>query len=213
VSSPADGHLDSTGLDSTRLDTASLDTAMRERMLAGRIYRADDPLLVAETTRAQRLAHRINTFDPTDTGGLRALFAELLGDLGADTVIRPPFHCDYGYPTRIGSRTFINFGMVILDCAPVRIGDDVQIGPGVRLLPATHPLDPVERARGDEYAQPITIDDGAWLGGGVTVLPGVRIGAGSIVGAASVVTRDVPPGVVAAGNPCRVLRPIPPGRE
>jgi maltose O-acetyltransferase len=186
---------------------------MRDRMLRGDIYRADDPLLVADSTRALRLVHRINHLDPTLAHELRGLFRELLGGLGAETVIRPPFHCDYGYPTTIGARTFINYGTVVLDCAQVSIGNDVQIGPGVRLLTASHPLEPDARAGGDEYALPITIEDGVWLGGGVTVLPGVRIGADSVVGAGSVVTRDVAPGVIAAGNPCRRLRSVPAARE
>jgi maltose O-acetyltransferase len=186
---------------------------MRDRMLRGNIYRADDPLLVADAARALRLTHRINHLDPTLAEELRDLFRELLGGVGDGTVIRPPFRCDYGYPTVIGARTFINFGMVVLDCAAVSIGDDVQIGPGVRLLTASHPLDPVVRARGDEYALPIAIEAGAWLGGGVTVLPGVRIGAGAVVGAGSVVTRDVPPGMIAAGNPCRPLHAAPTTRQ
>jgi maltose O-acetyltransferase len=181
---------------------------MRERMLSGQPYRADDPLLAAEAIRALRLTHRINTADPTAQDDLHALFAELLGAVGADTVIRPPFRCDYGYPTRIGARTFANFGLVVLDCAPVTIGDDVQIGPGVQLLTATHPLDPDVRAAGDEYALPITIEDRAWLGGGVIVLPGVTVGADAVVGAGSVVTRDVPPGTVVAGSPARYLRDV-----
>jgi maltose O-acetyltransferase len=177
-------------------------------MLSGQLYRADDPLLVADAVRALQLTHRINTADPTATAELRALFAELLGAFGAGTVIRPPFRCDYGYPTQIGARTFANFGLVILDCAPVRIGDDVQIGPGVQLLTATHPLDPDIRAAGDEYALPITVEDRAWLGGGAVVLPGMTIGADSVVGAGSVVTRDVPPATVVAGNPARILRTV-----
>jgi maltose O-acetyltransferase len=181
-------------------------------MLTGKFYRADDPALVADIRRAQELTHRINSHDPADGDEVIALFRELLGDLGDAAVIRPPFFCDYGYPTRIGARTFLNFGTVVLDCAPVTIGSDVQIGPGVQLLTAAHPLEPVQRASGDEYALPITIEDGAWLGGGTLVCPGVRIGADSVIGAGSVVTRDVPPGVVAMGNPCRVIRPVPAAR-
>jgi maltose O-acetyltransferase len=185
----------------------------RDRMLSGEYYRADDPGLKADTARAQRLTSRINALDPSDSVTREALFSQLLGDVGGETTIRPPFHCDYGYPTRIGARSFLNFGTVILDCAPVSIGSDVQFGPRVQLLTAAHPLDPVQRAAGDEYALPIVVEDGAWLGGGVIVCPGVRIGAGSVVGAGAVVTRDLPPGVVAVGNPCRVLRTLsPPAR-
>jgi maltose O-acetyltransferase len=177
-------------------------------MLAGELYRADDPQLAADSRWARQLTQRINTADPGAEESLHALFTELLGGLGARTVIRPPFFCDYGYPTVIGPDTFINFGATVLDCAPVSIGADVQIGPHVQLLTATHPIDAEQRRAGLEYALPITIDDGAWLGGGVIVCPGVRIGSGSVIGAGSVVTRDVPPGVVAVGSPSRVVRTI-----
>ena len=109
----------------------------------------------------------------------------------------------------IGDRSFFNFGLVVLDVAPVVIGADVMAGPNVQLLTATHPFDPVERRSGWEYAKPITIGDDVWLGGGVIVCPGVTIGGASVIGAGSVVTKDVEAGVIAAGNPCRVLRPVP----
>ncbi len=173
------------------------------------MYRADDPELVADALRAARLTHRINGTAPDEEELRRSLLAALLGEIGPGTVIRPPFHCDYGFPTRVGARTFVNVGAVVLDCAPVTIGSDVQIGPGVQLLTATHPLDPDARRSGDEYALPIVVEDGAWLGGGVIVCPGVRIGVGSVVGAGSVVTRNIPQGVISAGNPCRVRRPVP----
>jgi maltose O-acetyltransferase len=120
--------------------------------------------------------------------------------------IRPPFYCDYGSQVSMGARSFANFGLVALDPAPIVIGDDVQIGPNVQLLTPTHPVDPDQRRAGWEAAAPITIADNVWLGGGVIVLPGVTIGADTVVGAGSVVARDLPAGVVAVGNPARAIR-------
>lgn len=181
---------------------------MRERMMAGDPYIADDPRLREDSARAQRLTHEINTTDPADGARQHALFTELLGEFGPQSHIRPPFWCDYGYQTRVGARTFVNWGMVCLDVATVTLGDDVQIGPTVQLLTATHPIDPAERRAKWEGAKPIVIGDNVWLGGGVIVCPGVTIGANSVIGAGSVVTRDVPANVVAVGNPARVIRHI-----
>ena len=138
----------------------------------------------------------------------RRLLEDLLGNIGPDTVIRPPFRCDYGRYLSVGARTFANFGLVALDCAPITIGDDVQIGPNVALLTPTHPIDPDLRRAGWEAAQPITIGDNVWLGGGAIVLPGVTIGSDTVVGAGAVVSRDLRPGVVAVGNPARVIRTV-----
>ncbi len=184
------------------------DRTMRERMLAGDLFIADDPELRADSMRAFGLAHRINTSDPTDLEGLRELFTELLGHFGAGARIRPPFRCDFGYQTSFGARSFANFGLVVLDVAKVTIGDDVQIGPNVQLLTATHPPEPGPRRDRWESAAPITIGANVWLGGGVIVCPGVTIGADTVVGAGSVVTKDLPSGVVAVGSPARVLREL-----
>ncbi|SFD59295.1 maltose O-acetyltransferase [Klenkia taihuensis] len=181
---------------------------MRDRMLAGEEYIADDPDLARENARAQALTHAYNTADPTDRGRLRELMTELLGSFGEGSTILPPFRCDYGYRTTVGARVFANFGLVCLDVGPVTIGDDVQIGPGVQLLTPTHPVDPVRRRERWEGSAPITIGDNVWLGGGVVVLPGVTIGHDTVVGAGSVVTRDLPPRVVAVGNPARVVREL-----
>lgn len=183
-------------------------SSMHERMLAGEDYQADDPEIQAALTRAQALTHRINQHDPTDAAGLRALFADLLGEYGAGGEIRPPFHCDYGTQIRIGERFFANFGLVVLDVVAVTIGDDVQIGPNVQLLTATHPLEPGPRRDKWESGRPITIGDNVWLGGGVIVCPGVTIGDDTVVAAGSVVTRDLPAGVLAAGSPARVIRSL-----
>lgn len=182
---------------------------MRERMLAGELYLADDPEIVADHLRALRLTQRINAADPTDRATLRSLFTELLGHYGEDAAIRPPFRCDYGFQTTFGARSFANFGLVALDVARIDIGEDVQIGPNVQLLTATHPLEPGPRRDKWEAAEPITIGDNVWLGGGVIVCPGVAIGENTVVGAGSVVTKDLPAGVIAVGNPARVLRALP----
>jgi len=181
---------------------------MRDRMLAGEPYIADDPVLAEESRRAQLLAHRINTLSPSDTVGRRELLEELLAGFGEESQLRPPLQCDFGYQTTIGARTFVNWGVVLLDVATITIGDDVQIGPHVQLLTATHPLEPGPRRDKWEAAEPITIGDNVWLGGGVIVCPGVTIGADTVVGAGSVVTRDLPAGVLAVGSPARVVREL-----
>ncbi|HVX19074.1 MAG TPA: sugar O-acetyltransferase [Acidimicrobiales bacterium] len=181
----------------------------RERMLAGDPYLADDPELVAAAQRARRLRDAFNSATGDDHGEeRRRILGELLGSLGVDTGIRAPFYCDYGTNVRIGDRCFANYGLVALDVAPITIGDDVQMGPNVQLLTATHPLDADARRARWEWAEPITIDDNVWLGGGVIVLPGVHIGTNTVVGAGAVVTRDLPPDVLAVGNPARVIRDL-----
>ncbi len=135
-----------------------------------------------------------------------ALLGELLGRLGDDAWIEPPFHCDYGWNVSLGAGAYLNFGCVILDCNPVRIGANVLLGPYVQVYAAFHPTDPALRRTGRELAAPVTIGDNAWIGGGAIICPGVTIGEHTTIGAGSVVTRDIPAGVVAVGNPCRVLR-------
>ena len=179
---------------------------MRERMLAGDLYLADDPVLADESRRAQALTRSFNAAGDDDER--RRILTELLGSLGESTEVRPPLYCDYGYHLSIGMRTFVNFGLVALDVAPITIGDDVQMGPYVQLLTPTHPLEPDLRRAKWEAAEPITISDNVWLGGGVIVCPGVTIGADSIVGAGAVVTRDIPAGVLALGSPARIVRSL-----
>ena len=183
---------------------------MRERMLAGELYLADDPELALDSMRARGLMHRLNTLDLTDTAGRQALLAELLGSFGPDSEILPPFRCDYGHQTFVGSRTFANFGLLCLDVARVTIGDDVQIGPNVQLLTPTHPIDPAQRRERWEAALPVTIGNNVWLGGGVIVCPGVSIGENTVVGAGAVVVRDLPADVVAVGNPARIVKTLAP---
>lgn len=185
-----------------------MDRSMRERMLAGDLYIADDPDLIRDSRRAQKLTHQINALDPTDLDARNRLLRELLGAFGENSEIRPPLHCDYGYQTTIGARTFANWGLILLDVARITIGDDVQIGPNVQLLTATHPLEPGPRRDKWEAAEPIVIGDNVWLGGGVIVCPGITIGTDAVVGAGSVVTRDLPPRVLAVGSPARVIREL-----
>lgn len=180
----------------------------KEKMLAGELYIATDPQLVAERRRARELVHCFNHLSPGDDEAARRLLGELFGGLGEGTTVMAPFQCDYGSNIRFGRGGFANYGCVFLDCAPITIGSDVQIGPAVQLYTATHPLDAAIRRAGPEAARPITIGDGAWIGGGSIVLPGVTIGENSVIGAGSVVTRDIPASVLAAGNPCRVIRSV-----
>jgi maltose O-acetyltransferase len=182
----------------------------KERLLAGEAYLSGADDLVADRLRARALTERLNAAGMASRGReRRAILGELLGACGERTEILSPFHCDYGYQIFVGARTFINFGAVILDSAPVTIGDDVQIGPGVQLVTPTHPLDPVQRRTGLEWGSPITIGDDAWLATGVIVCPGVTIGPACVIGAGSVVTRDMPERHLCFGNPCRPVRPIP----
>ncbi|MCZ7435541.1 sugar O-acetyltransferase [Micromonospora sp. WMMC241] len=183
-------------------------TSMKDRMLAGEPYIADDPAIVADLDRADRLTERFNRSSAEDPQGRAAALRELLGSLGEGAWVRPPFHCDYGYQTHIGARSFVNFNAVFLDVARITVGADVQIGPNVQLLTATHPVEPEARRAKWEAAQPITIGDNVWLGGGVIVLAGVSIGDNTVVGAGAVVTRDLPANVVAVGNPARPIRAL-----
>ena len=180
----------------------------KQKMLAGELYNANGPELTNERQRAQRLLARYNASEPDDAAGRLALLKELLGAVGDTPDIQPRFHCDLGYNIRLGHRCFINYNCVFLDCAPIEIGDDLQMAPAVQLYAATHPLDRATRAAGLEYALPIRIGSGVWIGGGAIVLPGVTIADGCVVGAGSVVTRDLPPFSLAVGNPARVVRTL-----
>jgi maltose O-acetyltransferase len=177
-------------------------------MLRGELYRADDPELVAAHDRAQELLYRYNATRPGEQDERDRLLRELLGGMGEGVVIMPAFRCDYGEHITIGDGSFVNFDCVMLDIAPIAIGAKCWLATQVQLLAATHPIDPIPRRDGWEYGRPITIADNVWLGGGVIVCPGVSIGEHTVVGAGSVVTRDLPAGVVAYGSPARVAREI-----
>jgi maltose O-acetyltransferase len=180
----------------------------RSKMLRGEMYLAMDPELVAARVRARRLFARYNASDPADSNGRAGLLRELLGYAGLDAAIEPPFYCDYGTQITLGAEVFVNFGAVFLDPAQITIGEQSQLGPYVQLLTADHPRDAAARAAGPELAHPINIGARVWLGGDVIVCPGVGIGEDTTVGAGSVVVGNLPGGVVAAGNPCRVLRSL-----
>lgn len=181
---------------------------MRERMEAGDLYLAEDAELATASQRAITLAHRYGQLWAEDRDAGEEILADLIGSLGEDVEIRPPLFVDYGRYITIGPRTFINYNFTALDVAPITIGADVMIGPGVQLLTPTHPLDPSLRRDKLEAARPITIGDNVWLGGGVIVLPGVSIGDNTVVGAGAVVTRDLPANVVAVGNPARITKQL-----
>ena len=180
------------------------------KMLAGELYLASDPELAVARLRARRLTRLFNRTTEEEAGRRRELLDELFAAVGARVEIEPPFHCDYGTQIRVGEGFYANFGAIILDCNRVTIGRDVKLGPRVQLLTAYHPTDPKTRATGRELAAPLTIGDNVWIGAGAILGPGVTIGSGVTIGAGSVVTRDVPANVVAAGVPCRVIRRLEP---
>ena len=179
----------------------------REKMLAGELYDPLDAELVAARTRARDLCWDLNATRDSDEALRRRILTDLFG-AGGDTVwMQPPFFCDYGTNIRLGNRVFFNFNCVVLDVCEVRIGDFTLFGPAVQIYTAMHPMEAALR-RTQEFAKPIVIGSDVWVGGGAIICPGVTIGARSVIGAGSVVTRDVPAGVFAAGNPCRVVREI-----
>lgn len=184
------------------------DSESKQRMLRGEEYQATDEQLTAERERCSVLCERINTLPAADEPARLSLFRDLLGAIGEDTLIQSPFRCDYGYNIKIGSRSFINYGGILLDVAPITIGFEVLIATNVQILTATHPLDAARRRAWWEYAKPISIGDGVWIGGGAIILPGVAIGENAVVGAGAVVTRDVAPNTVVVGNPARVARQL-----
>ena len=180
----------------------------KEKMLAGELYNALDPELVAGRRRCRLLLKRLNDSRDDETELRRELLLELFGAQGAQAWIEPPFYCDYGSNIRLGQNVYFNFNCVILDVAPVTLGDNVMCGPNVQIYTATHPVDWQERAQGLEFAKPITVGAHVWIGGGAILCPGVRVGDRTVLGAGSVVTKDIPADVFAAGNPCRVIRPL-----
>ena len=179
----------------------------RERMLAGELYDALDPELVAARERARDLCQALNATREGEADARRAILRDLLGRGGDSVWMQPPFFCDYGTNIELGELVFFNFNCVVLDVCRVTIGDFTMFGPGVQILTPVHPMNAAER-RLKEFGRPIDIGSDVWVGGAALILPGVRIGSRSVIGAGSVVTRDVPEGVFAAGNPCRVIREI-----
>jgi len=179
----------------------------REKMLSGEPYDPFDPELVQARDRARDLCQTLNATREADVEERRRILKELFGAGGESVWMQPPFFCDYGSNILLGERVFFNFNCVVLDVAQVRIGDFTLFGPSVQIYTATHPMNAAER-RKRESAKPIEIGADVWVGGAAVINPGVKIGDRSVIGAGSVVTRDVPEGVFAAGNPCRVIREI-----
>ena len=177
-------------------------------MLAGELYLASDPELVRARSHARDLTRAYNQSRQEQAQQRRAILHELLGACGANVWIEPPFYCDYGRHIYLADNVYLNFGCVMLDCAPIRLGRNVQVGPSAQLYAAHHPLNATERIAGPELASPITVEENVWIGGGAILCPGVTIGRNAVVGAGSVVTRDIPADVVAAGNPCRIIRQL-----
>jgi maltose O-acetyltransferase len=179
----------------------------RQKMLAGEMYDALDPELVAARAHARDLCQALNATRDAEEDERRRIVRELFGR-GGDTVwMQPPFYCDYGSNIELGERVFFNFNCVVLDVCLVRIGDFSLFGPAVQIYTPMHPMN-AEQRRAREFGKPVDIGSDVWVGGGAIILPGVRIGSKSVIGAGSVVSRDVPEAVFAAGNPCRVIRPI-----
>jgi maltose O-acetyltransferase len=174
-----------------------------EKMLAGACYDAGKREIQAELEATQRWLGRYNAALALSPAQRHALLAERLGAVGAGSVVRSPFHCDYGFNLRLGAGVFLNVNCVVLDVVAVEIGDGTQVGPCVQILAADHPRSPAERVRGLEFGRPVAIGRHVWIGGGAIILPGVHIGDGALVGAGSVVTRDVPAGARVMGNPAR----------
>ena len=179
----------------------------REKMLAGELYDASDHELVRMRARARDLCLDLNSSRASEQKLRYVIQKEIFGSGGDTSIVQPPFHCDYGVHIHLGERVYFNFNCVVLDVCEVRIGDFTMFGPAVQIYTATHPLNAMAR-RGEEYGRPVVIGSDVWVGGGAFICPGVTLGTRSVIGAGSVVTRNIPEDVFAAGNPCRVLRKI-----
>jgi len=177
-------------------------------MLSGELYHAPDPELSEERVKARLLLGELNSSAEDEEEKRKSILEKLIPAAGAGFWLQPPFYCDYGYNISTGENVFLNFNCVVLDVMPVKIGNRTLIGPNVQIYTATHPMDYRERAAGLEFAKPVTIGEDVWIGGSAVICPGVIIGDRSVIGAGSVVTKDIPPDVFAAGNPCRVIRSL-----
>jgi maltose O-acetyltransferase len=180
----------------------------REKMLNNELYLATDRELVAMSLKASQILYAFNFSQPHEIDKRKALILSLFGQIGTNFAIKPPFYCDYGCHIFAGDNLFINYDCTILDCNTVHLGNNVLIAPKVQIYTAYHPLEPKVRLSGKELAAPIKIGDNVWIGGGVIICPGVSIGSNVTIGAGSIVTKDIPNNIVAAGNPCRVIRQI-----
>ena len=181
----------------------------KEKMLAGMVYDATNSEVIAELQTTREVLYEFNSLHPSETLRMTEILKDLFGKVGDDNfLINQPFRCDYGKQISIGKRFFANFNFTVLDEAPVTIGDDCFIGPNVSIYTACHSTDPIERNTRQEWAKPVTIGNNVWIGGSVTILPGVTIGDNVTIGAGSVVTRDIPSNTVAVGNPCKVVKTL-----
>jgi maltose O-acetyltransferase len=185
-----------------------MDKTEKQKMLAGELYRAADAELVAARQRARRLTRLYNSTTEQEIERRSQILRQWFGAVGSSIEIEPPFYCDYGSNIYAGDGFYMNFGGVILDCCPVHIGENVLCAPSVHIYAATHPTDPEVRRSGLEFARPVRIGNNVWIGGGAIICPGVTIGDNTTIGAGSVVVKDIPAGVVAAGNPCRVIKQV-----
>lgn len=180
----------------------------KDKMLNGELYNALDAQLSDERLKARLLLKELNDSSEDQVVEREKIVKTLLPNSGTDVWIQPPFYCDYGYNIVLGDKVFFNFNCVILDVMKVSIGSRTLFGPNVQIYTATHPVNYKERATGLEYAKPISIGEDVWVGGSTIICPGVTIGSRTVIGAGSVVTKDIPAGVIAAGNPCRVIRKL-----
>ena len=178
----------------------------KEKMLSGEVYSAIDAELLKELDKTADALVEYNQISPSDHIGMTKKIKEILGQTGESVIIKQPFRCDYGWNISVGESFFSNFNFIVLDEARVTIGHHCFIGPNVSIYTACHSVDPQERNRYTEWAEPVTIGNNVWIGGSVTILPGVTIGDNVTIGAGSVVTRDIPSDTIAVGNPCRVIR-------
>lgn len=182
----------------------------KEKMLAGEMYNAFSPELLGEREACREFIYEYNGTRPTEAKKRNEILQKFLGRFGTNSVIERPFLCDYGYNIFWGDNSFANFNLVILDTCEVHVGNNVLIGPDVKMYSATHPIDPQERLDGLEYGKQIRIGNNVWIGGGVVIVAGATIGENSVIGAGSVVVKDIPANVVAVGNPCKVVKQLQP---
>ena len=180
----------------------------KDKMLSGQLYQYLDEELVKDHTRAVALSYKYNATDPSDRGQQGAILKELLGSIGTNCMIENPFYCFYGYNTSIGNDVYFNFGVTIVDCGRVTIGDDSMFGPFTQIYTVEHPIDGTERLKKIEYTKDVAIGKNVWIGGGAIIMSGVSIGDNAVIGAGSIVTKDIPPNTVAIGSPCKIVRKL-----
>ncbi|MDD3154648.1 MAG: sugar O-acetyltransferase [Victivallaceae bacterium] len=185
-------------------------TNWKERMMSGKVYFCDDPEMAAAQLKCLDKLYDFNATRPSELDRRSALLHEMLAEVGENCYVEPPLHANWGCHTHFGSNVYANFNLTLVDDADIFVGDSVMFGPNVTVATAGHPIDPELRRRVGQYNLPVRIGNNVWIGAGAVILPGIQIGDDSVIGAGSIVTRDIPSGVVAAGNPCRVMREIGP---